>query len=482
VQYEICLIGLNHRTADVEVRELFAVKDSRALEERLLAAPGVREAMVVSTCNRVEVLGVGKAGNDLAGLAAAAWAGHCGREPGELTPHLYVHANLAAVHHLFYVASSLDSMVLGEPQILGQIKQAYRAAVENGSTRVIVNRMLHKAFSVAKRVRTETGIGASAVSISYAAVELAKRIFGDMRGQTAMLIGAGEMAELAAAHLQNAGVSGIMVVNRTLERAEELAKRFSGRAVSFAELITRLPEADIVISSTGSPTAIIRARDVKEVLRKRRNRPMFFIDIAVPRDIDPDINSLDNVYLYDIDDLQEIVEENLAQRQEEAAKAAEIVDLATEKFGHWLASLDLQPTIVDLLSFGENVAKRELKKTLRRLGPDVSPETEQALEILVLSISRKLYHEPLVFLKRRAREQSADKFIDLTRRMFNLDVETVPGDAHLDRVGDDEEGDFPLVGGEDCVSDAPVDKPAAAAAVSTVPTGPTGPLAEDGRD
>ena len=493
MQYEICLIGLNHRTAGVEIRELFAVKDSRALEERLLAAPGVREAMVVSTCNRVEVLGVGRAGVDLAQVAAAAWAGHCGRTPVELTPHLYVHANLAAVHHLFCVASSLDSMVLGEPQILGQIKQAYRAAVENGSTRVIVNRMLHKAFSVAKRVRTETGIGASAVSISYAAVELAKRIFGDMRGKTAMLIGAGEMAELAAAHLQSAGISGILVANRTYERAVELAKRFSGRAVSFAELLTRLPEVDIVISSTGSPTAIIRARDVKEILRKRRNRPMFFIDIAVPRDIDPDINSLDNVYLYDIDDLKEIVEENLAQRQEEAAKAAEIVDLEAGKFRHWLTSLDLQPTIVDLLSFGENVAKRELKKTLRRLGPDVSPETEQALETLVLSISRKLYHEPLVFLKRRAREeQSADKFIDLARRMFNLDVEAVPGDAHRDRVGaneagDDELGDDELdpFGGEDCAGGIPADEPAAAPAAPVTPngpTGPTGPAGEDGRD
>ncbi|MBF0480733.1 MAG: glutamyl-tRNA reductase [Desulfovibrionaceae bacterium] len=455
MQHEICLIGLNHRTADVEVRELFAVKEAGTLEKRLLTAPGVREALVVSTCNRVEVLAVGRAGADLAGLAASAWAGHCGRAPGELTPHLYVHAGLTAVHHLFYVASSLDSMVLGEPQILGQLKQAYRAAVENGSTRVIVNRMLHKAFSVAKRVRTETGIGASAVSISYAAVELAKRIFGDMRSKTAMLVGAGEMAELAAAHLQNAGVERILVANRTYERAVELAKRFSGRAVSFAELITRLAETDIVISSTGSPTAIIRARDVKEVLRKRRNRPMFFIDIAVPRDIDPDINSLDNVYLYDIDDLQEIVEENLAQRQEEAAKAVEIVDLETGKFGHWLTSLDLQPTIVDLLSFGEGVAKRELKKTLRRLGPDVSPETEQALETLVLSIGRKLYHEPLVFLKRRAREErSADKFIDLARRMFNLDKETVPGDAHLDRTGDGEPDELPRDAREDCLDDA----------------------------
>lgn len=298
---------------------------------------------------------------------------------------------------------------------------------------MITNRLCHKAFSVAKKVRTATGIGASAVSISYAAVELAKRIFGEMAGKTAMLVGAGEMAELAAMHLLNAGVSDILVANRTYARAEELAGRFKGRPVAFDAFLTRLHEADIVISSTGAPHVIMRARDIRGVLKTRKHKPMFFIDIAVPRDIDPDVNSLDNVYLYDIDDLQEVVEENLAQRREEAARARDIIALQVERFGEWLKSLDVKPTIVDLLQSGEEIAHREMRKTLRRLGPDISEETRKAIETLSLSISHKMLHQPVSFLKRRAREEKGDRFIDLTRRMFNLDRECVVPDAHADR-------------------------------------------------
>ena len=232
-----------------------------------------------------------------------------------------------------------------------------------------------------------------------------------------MLVGAGEMAELAALHLLNAGVSEILVANRTFARAQELADRFKGRPVAFEAFVERLPEVDIVISSTGAPNVVIRARDIRGVLKARKHKPMFFIDIAVPRDIDPDINSLDNVYLYDIDDLQEVVEENLAQRREEAARAREIIRLQVARFGEWLKALDLKPTIVDLLQSGEDIARRELRKTLRRLGPDVSDETRRALETLSLSISHKLLHEPISFLKRRAREEKGDRFIDLTRRM-----------------------------------------------------------------
>ncbi|HWQ10483.1 MAG TPA: glutamyl-tRNA reductase, partial [Holophaga sp.] len=356
-------------------------------------------------------------------------------------PHLYEHRGLDAVEHLFCVASGLDSLVLGEPQILGQLKAAYRHAVATGTAGVITNRLCHKAFSVAKKVRTATGIGASAVSISYAAVELAKLIFGEMAGKKAMLVGAGEMAELAAMHLLTAGISEILVANRTYARAEELAGRFKGRPVAFDEFLTRLHEVDIVISSTGAPHVVIRARDVRAVLKARKHKPMFFIDIAVPRDVDPDVNSLDNVYLYDIDDLQEVVEENLAQRREEAARARDIIRLQVERFGEWLKSLDVKPTIVDLLGAGEAVARRELHKTLRRLGPDVPEETRRAIETLSLSISRKLLHEPIAFLKRRAREEKGDRFIDLTRRMYNLDREGVPDDAHADRKPPEEEAE-----------------------------------------
>jgi len=434
MEQQISLFGLNHKTADVAIREAFSLTDHPGLGELLVHGPArLHEALVLSTCNRVEVLVADTPGNDPGPAVRAAWAEVCGRPETELAPHLYAHRGLDAVDHLFTVASGLDSMVLGEPQILGQLKAAYRAAVAAGTSGVILNRLCHKAFFVAKRVRSSTGIGASAVSVSYAAVELAKRIFGEMTGKTAMLLGAGEMAELAARHLVSAGVSHILVANRTFARAEELAGRFKGRAVAFEAFRDRLPEADIVISSTGAPDVILRAGDIRNVIRARRHKPMFFIDIAVPRDIDPDVNGLDNVYLYDIDDLRQVVEENMAQRREEAARAREIIHLQVERFGEWLASLDLQPTIVDLLAAGEALARQELAKTLRRLGPDVPEATRQAVETLALSISHKQLYEPIGFLKRRSREEKGDRFIDLTRRMFNLDREAVPPDAHADR-------------------------------------------------
>lgn len=437
MQHDICLFGLNHRTADVDVRECFSLKDQLAFEECVQSlGRAVDEVLVLSTCNRVEILVVSPRGSSISSNVLECWAHSSGRSGGDLAPHVYEHHDLKAVEHLFTVAAGLDSMVLGEPQILGQLKQAYKNAVENGQARVVVNRLLHKAFSVAKRVRTETGIGASAVSISYAAVELAKRIFGEMGDKKAMLVGAGEMAELAATHLVGAGVKSLAVVNRTLARADELAQRFKAQSYSFSELFERLPEVDIVITSTGSTEPIIRARDIKEVLKKRKHRPMFFIDIAVPRDIDPDINNLDNVYLYDIDDLKEVVEENKAQRQSEAEKARGIISAETVKFGEWLESLDLKPTIVDLLSRGESLAQRELKKTLKRLGPDCPDAVRAAVETLALSLARKLYHDPLVFLKRRAQEEEGERFLDLARRMFNLDQECVPPDAHQDRKPD----------------------------------------------
>jgi glutamyl-tRNA reductase len=441
MQHDIHLFGLNHRTADVDVRECFALKDQLSFEECVKSlGRAVDEVMVLSTCNRVEILVVAGRGAGASERVLQCWAEASGRGRRDLVPHVYERQGLDAVEHIFTVAAGLDSMVLGEPQILGQLKQAYKAAVEGGQAKVVVNRLLHKTFSVAKRVRTETGIGTSAVSISYAAVELAKRIFGEMAGKTAMLVGAGEMAELAATHLAGAGVASIAVVNRTFSRAEELASRFKGKAWHFSELIERLPEVDIVISSTGSPEPIIRARDVKDVLRKRKNEPMFFIDIAVPRDIDPDVNGLDNVYLYDIDDLKEVVEENKAQRQAEAGKAREIIKSETEKFGRWLESLDLQPTIVDMLSRGEALARKELKKTMKRLGPDCPEEVRAAVETMALKLSRKLYHDPLVFLKRRSLEEGGgERFLDLARRMFNLDGDPVSPDAHLDRKNEGEE-------------------------------------------
>ena len=430
MEQQIYLIGLNYRTAGVEVREKFALTDHCSRESWAIPLyPGpecplktanketqLNEVLILSTCNRVEILAIGK--GNVEDLVLDAWARAKGHQASDLAPYVYIHKGEAAIEHLFTVASSLDSMVLGEPQILGQLKEAYRKSTQAGTAKVIINRLLHKSFSVAKRVRTETGIAASAVSISYAAVELAKRIFGDMGNHQAMLIGAGEMAELAATHLIQAGIRTVLVTNRTYERARELATQFRGDAIPFDQMISHLADVDIVISSTGSPEAIIRARDIREVLKRRKYKPMFFIDIAVPRDIDPDVNNLDSVYLYDIDDLKEVVEENLAHRKEEAAKARAIVQEEVHSFIKWLGSLALQPTIVDLLQHFENHAQEELGRTLKRLGP-VSDETREALEVMLKSLVRKLSHEPITFLKETHGDPTRN--IELVRRVYDLD-------------------------------------------------------------
>lgn len=432
---KIILIGLNHRTAGVDVRERFALTDVDNFEKGLMAHCPVHECMCLSTCNRVEIAVVSKRipEREVMDSLVEYWAGVCKGDPSQLLENTYQYADLEAVKHLFTVACSLDSMVMGEPQILGQLKDAYRKAVEEGTAKTIINRLLHKSFSVAKRVRTETAIASSAVSISFAAVELAKKIFGSLEGTKAMMVGAGEMAELAVTHLLQNGVEDIIIANRTLSRAKELTKTLGGEAIQIENMVDRLHEVDIVISSTGSPVSVIKAKDAKAALKRRKNKPQFLIDIAVPRDIDPNINQLDNVYLYDIDDLKEVVEDNMAQRQEEANKARAVVDMETETFSNWLNSLELQPTIVDLVDKNEDIAMRELGKTLRRIGP-VDEKTRAALETLVLSVGKKCLHEPICFLKRRTQEEgSAERFIDLARRMFNLDDEVVPSSAHLDR-------------------------------------------------
>ncbi|CAK7036171.1 MAG: Glutamyl-tRNA reductase [Desulfovibrio sp.] len=417
---DIFLVGLNHRTAGVDVRERFALANHCDEEHWALPCTGaVSESIILSTCNRVEILAAGT--GEVAEQVLRNWAGARESDVEDLRPYVYVHKNLEAVRHLFSVASSLDSMVLGEPQILGQLKTAYRKAVKSRATGVILNRLLHKAFSVAKRVRTETAVASSAVSISYAAVELAKRIFGDMREHKAMLVGAGEMAELAAMHLLQAGINEILVANRTLVRGEELAKQFNGHAIPFEDMSRHLLDVDIIITSTGSQEPIIRARDIRAALKARKNRPMFFIDIAVPRDIDPDVNGLDNVYLYDIDDLKEVVEENLATRRDEAAKAAEIVNEEVVHFSRWLAALDMQPTIVDLIKKGQRAAEEELAKTLKRLGP-VDDNTREALEAMAGALVRKLNHDPIMFLKHGGMSQEGNgPRISIMRRIFNLD-------------------------------------------------------------
>ncbi len=442
----IYLVGLNHRTAAVEIREQYALTSTENFEQGLLDACPVRECMALSTCNRVEILCVADPVHDTESTLESIvdyWATACQGQASALFPHVYQYKDLEAVNHLFTVAASLDSLVMGEPQILGQLKDAYRAAVDKGTARTVVNRLLHKSFSVAKRVRTETAVASSAVSISFAAVQLARKIFGDLTGRAAMLIGAGEMAELAATHLKTSGVTELYIANRTFSRAKELADSLGGQPVEFQNLTKVLPQADIVISSTGSPTAILKARDVRQVLKQRKHRSMFFIDIAVPRDIDPDVNQLDNVYLYDIDDLKEVVEENMASRRAEALKAQAVVQEETATFATWLESLALQPTIVELMDRGRDVAERELAKTLKRIGP-VGQGTVEALETLVNSIAKKVLHEPICFLKRDTRMQGdVEQTLAQVRRMFRLDEPVDPsmenGEENGCRLDEDEE-------------------------------------------
>ena len=433
---QLYLVGLNYKTAPVEVRERFALTNPDLLAKGIVPLDGnIRECVILSTCNRVEITAVTRNVEGVEQELLQYWADAVGASLETLLPHVYVHREREAVRHLFTVASSLDSMVLGEPQILGQLKDAYRSSLESHNAKVILNRLLHKAFSVAKRVRSETAVASSAVSISYAAVELAKRIFDNMHEIHAMLIGAGEMAELAATHLVNAGIASVRVANRTYERAVQLARQYEGgEPVPFERLIETLAKVDIVISSTGAHEPIIRADDMKEVLRKRKNKPMFFIDIAVPRDIDPSVNSLDNIYLYDIDDLKEVVEENLAGRREEAARAALIVDEEADTFCLWLKSLALQPTIVDLIRRGENIARMEMERTLKRMGP--LPEgAEEAIDAMLSALVKKLNHEPIMFLKRRFAEEedAGTQHIGTVRRIFNLDGDSVMTEAHLGR-------------------------------------------------
>ena len=427
------LFGLNHRSADVSVREAFALSDPECRVCDVIPLDGgIGEALILSTCNRVEILAVGE-GENVRQTVLDCWAAACGRPCGELSPHVYMHEGMDAVVHLFQVASGLDSLVLGEPQILGQLKDAYRKALEEKASKVILNRLLHKAFMTAKRVRTETGVASSAVSVSYAAVSLARRIFGDLRDKHVLVVGAGEMAELAAVHLAEGQGTRLSFANRTHERALALASRFKGAAFPFENLAERLEDADIVITSTGATEPILTLDMMRPVMRKRRDRPLFCIDIAVPRDVEDAVNTLDEVYLYNIDDLSEVVAANRATRQEEARKAEGIIAEEAERFCTWMHSLDLQGTIADIVHRAEGILEEELDKTLRRIGP-VSPETGEALRQMVFSMAKKLNHDPITYLKRRyAEEETGMRLVTLARSMFNLDGETVPDDAHLGR-------------------------------------------------
>jgi len=413
------LIGVNHNTAPVEVRERLAIPESRLPEacKKLAEHPGIEEGLILSTCNRVEILANTKngIGADLRGFLQNYF--HLDRN--ELDQHLYEYSEREAVRHLFRVASSLDSMVVGEPQILGQVKEAYATARAVGAVRAQLDQLVTRAFAVAKRVRTETAVGSSSVSIASVAVDLAKKIFGNLHGKHVYLVGAGKMSELAARHLMAHGCASIFVANRTYDRAVSLAYKFKGQAIHFEDLHNTCDRADIVITSTGAPHAIFRREHGEIFLSRRRNRPMFFIDIAVPRDVDPAMNKLDGIFVYDIDDLQQAVASHVADRRKEAERAEAIVTAEVERFHARIQTLDVVPTIVSLQDHLETIRQAEIDRVRGRLGA-MTPDQEMAVEALTRGIVNKIMHTPISTLKSAAREAEATTVIDLVRRLFNL--------------------------------------------------------------
>jgi glutamyl-tRNA reductase len=418
---ELLVVGLNHKTAPIEIRECLAFPEDK-LEDALSRVHGlssVKENMIVSTCNRVEVYAATreteKAILDLKEFLSR----YHGIPLKEFETRLYVHAGEEAVRHIFRVASSLDSMVLGEPQILGQIKDAYDLSQQVKTSGLVLHRLLHRAFHVAKRVRTETKIVIGAISISSVAVELAEKIFGSLQKKTVLLIGAGEMVELAARHLVSVGVDKILVTNRTHERAVSLAQEFRGEAIPFEDMAQGLRRADIVISATNSPQALIRYDQITKVIKDRRQKPIFFIDIADPRDIETKVGDIENVYLYNIDDLQKVANENMKDREIEAHKAEAIVQNEVLKFVNWYRSLDVTPTIVALRKKFEEIRKKELEKTLS-LHPNLSDKEKKSLEALTSAIINKILHTPIALLKQTDEEAMADLYLDALHALFGL--------------------------------------------------------------
>ena len=412
------LIGVNHKTAPVEVRERLALPESRLPEacKKLVEHPGIEEGLILSTCNRVELLARTKNGTaDLRSFIQSYF--HV--DPADFDQHFYEYRSQDVVRHVFRVTSSLDSMVVGEPQILGQMKEAYALARAVGAVQSQLDSLLTRAFAVAKRVRTETAVGSSSVSIASVAVELAKKIFGSLQGKHVFLVGAGKMSELAARHLLAHGAGSIFVSNRTYDRAVNLANKFDGQVVPFDKLYDTCDKADIVITSTGAPHAIFRREHAEKFLSRRRNRPMFFIDIAVPRDVDADVNKVDGIFVYDIDDLQQAVASHVADRKKEAERAEAIIAVEVDKFQARLQGLDVVPTIVSLQDHLETIRQAEIDRVRGRLGK-LEPEQELAIETLTKGIISKIMHTPITALKTAARDPEATTVIDLVKRLFNL--------------------------------------------------------------
>ncbi|HYM37503.1 MAG TPA: glutamyl-tRNA reductase [Nitrospiraceae bacterium] len=425
----IIVVGLSHKTAPVEVREKLAVPESRLDEAlaRLRTYAGIREGFLLSTCNRVEVYAVVEQIEEGHARIQEFFADtHLSLSSEQLTPHLYGYTGDRAIGHLFRVAASLDSMIVGEPQILGQLKDAFEVALNHKASGVVLNKLVRKSISVAKRVRTETKIAETAVSVSYAAVELAKKIFSNLSEKTVLLVGAGEMAKLAAQHLVDQGVRKVSITTRDAASAVELARRFNATSIPFEHFRREMAEADIVLCSTGASHYLIGVEDVQQAVRRRMNRPIFLIDISVPRNIDPAVKDIDNAFLFDVDDLEMRVEQNLEERRREAVKAERMVEDEVAQVLQWLKSLEVTPTIVALRNRAEEIRQAEIDKALARL-QNLSAQERSVVEGLASAIVNKLLHGSLVTLKAESTSGGGAMFIEAARRFFGLDDQAGAG-------------------------------------------------------
>jgi glutamyl-tRNA reductase len=419
----LVLVGLNHKTAPVEVRERLSVPENALAGElaAIRAMGGVDGAAIVSTCNRVEIV-TSVRDEEAAGSIVSHVAARAGMPREAVEKHLYILRHGDVIRHLFRVASGLDSMIIGEPQIAGQVRQAYQSAVEQGSLDPVLHKLYEQTLRVAKRIRTETGIGEHAVSIPYAAVELAKKIFGELDGLRVLLVGAGKIGELTAQHLQGNGLRDVVVANRALEKGIDLARRFEGRAVPFDEFHAELATADIVIASTAAPHFVIGPAEVETAVAQRKRRDLFFVDLSVPRNIDPAVGSVRGAYLYNIDDLREIADSNKDVRLKKAEQAEAILDREVEQFLHRIASQEAIPTILELQERLEAIRSAELEKCLRKVGP-VTPEQRAAIEMLSSGIINKVLHYPILRLKESTAEpkrESGEAIRETIRKIFGL--------------------------------------------------------------
>ncbi len=421
---EIFIVGLNHRSAPIEVRESVAFEKSQITEAlgRLRDISGVRESVILTTCNRVEVVAAAPE-TDRAMEAVRGFLDQqrSSSNNGNLTDHLYTYRGADAVRHLFRVAASLDSMVVGEPQILGQLKEHYNLAQKTGNVGAVLHRLFHRSFFVAKRVRTETGIASRAVSVSSVAVELAARIFDRFEEKTVMLIGAGKMGDLMARHLQRCGVKSIMVTNRTFERAVELAEKIRGNPIRYDDFPRYLQLADLVIGCAAASEVLIDAGMVEKVLRERKQAAMFFIDIGDRRNFDPEINAIDNAYIYNIDDLKSVAEENLNERSGEAEKAESIVQEEVGSFLDWVSSLEQVPTITALIEKLELIRQKEITKSLSGGLKDLSERQKQAIEDMTAAMMKKILHAPIMHLKHNTDSEYELMYIAALKRLFDLE-------------------------------------------------------------